>query len=670
GTDYTILADPNLPPGDWNGAVVLIWPGSCWTNATRRVVGYAPGKELRFDSTLEHKRKDTYHKRDPYRPKEGNPYILYGSLAGLDSPGEWYLDAEKKTVYLWAVGGGSPAGRAVEVKQRIHAFDLTDRAHIELHGLRIFAAGINMTKSQDCLVYHCHLRYPDHFREMNGRRVPTATNIVSGSNNEWRRCSIVYSASSALSIGGRDNKLINSIIHDAGYMGSVKSSLSLRRAVGAVVRRCTIFRGGRDLIGHGGAKRIRIEYNDIHHANLLNNDSGATYSWGTDGEGSVIAHNWVHDNMGSHTVGIYLDNFSRNYVVHHNVVWNNSSSGIRLNSDSLNNLICNNTLRGNREPFGVYTYAAYTPTQKGTRILNNLVIGRLRRTDPRMFVQGELAPEISHNGAYAIEKNGVPSEGSGAIDAGMVVAGVTDGYKGKAPDIGAYEFGASYWRPGADWSDDPNIPATELDLQYRPPRPISETGMITKGLQLWLDASDAATIEKDEQGRIGMWKDKSGRSHHAVAKKGGLLLVTNAINGKPVVRGDGTANMTIGTIRPGEGAFTVFIVSQGPSAAGPNWQRIMASYSGEGKDWIEPNWHITRPNAEKPTPYAAETFFKTSKAHTVLDRITIFGTAASAGQCLAGDIAEVILYDRFLSFDEVEVIEDYLSTKWGIAREE
>ncbi|NOZ20869.1 MAG: DUF1565 domain-containing protein, partial [Planctomycetes bacterium] len=30
GTDYTILADPNLPPGDWNGAVVLIWPGSCW----------------------------------------------------------------------------------------------------------------------------------------------------------------------------------------------------------------------------------------------------------------------------------------------------------------------------------------------------------------------------------------------------------------------------------------------------------------------------------------------------------------------------------------------------------------------------------------------------------------------------------------------------------------
>ena len=35
------------------------------------------------------------------------------------------------------------------------------------------------------------------------------------------------------------------------------------------------------------------------------------------------------------------------------------------------------------------------------------------------------------------------------MDAGVVVAGVTDAYLGAAPDIGAYEFGAaSYWIPG------------------------------------------------------------------------------------------------------------------------------------------------------------------------------------------------------------------------------
>ena len=34
-----------------------------------------------------------------------------------------------------------------------------------------------------------------------------------------------------------------------------------------------------------------------------------------------------------------------------------------------------------------------------------------------------------------------PAEKSGAIDAGIAVPGITDGYKGKAPDLGAYEYG-------------------------------------------------------------------------------------------------------------------------------------------------------------------------------------------------------------------------------------
>jgi hypothetical protein len=38
-------------------------------------------------------------------------------------------------------------------------------------------------------------------------------------------------------------------------------------------------------------------------------------------------------------------------------------------------------------------------------------------------------------------------KGSVAIDAGIVVPGVTDGSIGK-PDIGAYEFGGRDWLPG------------------------------------------------------------------------------------------------------------------------------------------------------------------------------------------------------------------------------
>ena len=42
-----------------------------------------------------------------------------------------------------------------------------------------------------------------------------------------------------------------------------------------------------------------------------------------------------------------------------------------------------------------------------------------------------------------------PRRGSPLVDAGRTVAGITDGFLGDAPDIGAYEHNASeYWIPG------------------------------------------------------------------------------------------------------------------------------------------------------------------------------------------------------------------------------
>ena len=113
-----ILADARLPPGDWSGGIVLLWPGSRWVSNTRKITDYQPGKSLRFDTTLETKTKDAHHKEDPYMPRAGNPYLLLGTLAGLDSPGEWFLDQTTGTVYLWTYDGKSPTAHAVEVKQR------------------------------------------------------------------------------------------------------------------------------------------------------------------------------------------------------------------------------------------------------------------------------------------------------------------------------------------------------------------------------------------------------------------------------------------------------------------------------------------------------------------------------------------------------------------------
>ena len=41
-----------------------------------------------------------------------------------------------------------------------------------------------------------------------------------------------------------------------------------------------------------------------------------------------------------------------------------------------------------------------------------------------------------------------PQAGSPLVDAAKPIAGITDGYKGRAPDIGAYESGGKRWLPG------------------------------------------------------------------------------------------------------------------------------------------------------------------------------------------------------------------------------
>lgn len=668
GTDYETLADPNLPPGDWNGGLVLIWPGARWVSATRRITDYRPGESLRFDRTFEVERKDPYHAFDPYKPLPGNPYVLMGRLAGLDSPGEWFLDGATGVVYLWTESGDSPAAHTVEVKQREYACDLSRLAHIEVSGLDVFGAAVSMAEAEQCVLEDCRLRYVEHHREVDLHQVPAPLNTITGRGNEWRRCLIAYAATSGLVLAGEDNRLVNCVLHDANYLGTTRGGLDLSRSVGAVVSHCSLFRAGRDTVQHHGSKRIRIEYCDVYHANMLNNDSGALYCWGTDGEGGVIAYNWVHDNLGDSTVGIYLDNFSRNFVVHHNLVWNCTGSGIRLNSDALNHLVCHNTIQQVRQPFGTYCYSDYTPTMLGTRIVNNLVNEALDPTDPGEFVQGELGPELLQNHPGAVDRDGFPVAGSAAVDAGVVLEGFNDGFQGPAPDLGAHEFGGERWVAGADWQDPEAPPPPPRNLQYAPRGPITEDSMIVEGLRLWLDAADADTLDLEPNDTVVGWRDKSPGRHVALPGNatGSVRLVLEALSDKPVVRGDGTGNLRIEDLRTEPGAVTAFIVSQAPGAAGPSWQRVIASFTGEGQEWEPPNWMVLRPAGEKPEAYPARLFAVQQRTGASLGLITILGASASVGQCLAGDVAEVLVFDRTLRFDEFEAVERYLKAKWGL----
>jgi hypothetical protein len=72
-----------------------------------------------------------------------------------------------------------------------------------------------------------------------------------------------------------------------------------------------------------------------------------------------------------------------------------------------------------------------------------------------------------------------PKPGSALIDKGTIFPPYSDGFKGTAPDLGAYESGAENWRAGHDWGGftsvekDQSIVAADFELGLNYPNPFN-----------------------------------------------------------------------------------------------------------------------------------------------------------------------------------------------------
>ncbi len=653
GTDYDILVDPNLPAGNAAGGVVLLWNGARWLSSTRLISAYTAANSLKFDKVFKPENGDGYNSFDSYKPKAGNPYVIYGALSLLDAPGEWFHDG-KTLSYI-------PIGKleTVEIRRRQAGADLSGRTDIHVKGIRFFAANVLLADSARCLIEDCHFRYMDYARQ-------STWPAVSGRDNVFRRCSFGYSAGPALRILDRDNRVEDCVIFDTNYTGTFNGAITAVDSTGTTITNCTILRTGRDGILHSGSKRITISYCDISNVNLLNSDAGGIYSWGSDGTESLIAYNYVHDNTGSMNAGIYLDNFCKGFTVHHNLVWNNSDAGVRLNSDALEHLIANNSLVNNGKPFATFAYTGRTLTQKGTCIVNNLVTAALNAHDPGCFAQGELAPQLLYNGKGAIDKRGVPLPGSTAIDRGIIVQGITNGHAGEAPDVGAYEAGGIVWTAGASRAPADMPKGLRTEPAWAPLPKITEKTMLTDGLKLWLDAADAETLTTDHQGRVMRWDDKSANKLEVIFANAAPSpkLASIPIAGKQVVAaGLLRFNKQIIGLQP----VSFFMVASAPERP-QAWERLISTWNKTGQDWESPNFCLTVEGGEHPTAFLPRVFSYVSRELCTLQNLTIGGSAIGNYHNFSGQIAEILLYSRALRNEEEEAVIGYLTEKWQIDR--
>ncbi len=443
-----------IPDMDWSDGYIWYLGAHSGASWTRKIVSSATN---RIDFEAVNVNKWPFNPHNPTVLRNGNRgrFYLFGKLEALDHPGEWFYDNETSTLYFNAPDNVDPNSLTTEFSAR-HKTMAIDRNYIHVEGIQTFGGRIHITgdhnKIKNCVVTH-GLQSLDELDNTDAQMSEGAVTI-EGSNNLIEHNLIQYGSGNGVAMlffwkGSSNNTVRNNIIRHFNTIG-IHANPVRSNIPGSVITKNTIYNCGRDGIYVSGDGGI-ISFNDVSECMRINNDGGVFYTVGNDKDkNSVIHHNWFHDSEGpdyadGRAAGIYLDNHSKGYQVHHNMVWNVTWTGVQINWDNWNIAIQNNSFYQIDEAMGRWANGF---TIDKVEVANNYAshkdwIG----TDVQNNIIDAKSPFVSLE-----DKNFFPAEGSPLIDSGIEISGITDNFVGDKPDIGAYEAGGEYWVPGADWT--------------------------------------------------------------------------------------------------------------------------------------------------------------------------------------------------------------------------
>ncbi len=448
GSKVTIT-DPALTQatGFWVGAKLNFLSGpTAYIVQTGSVTTSAPGT-LTFTTT-----------KNLYTPALGNPYMLIGAMA-QDAPNEWSLTAGVAS--LRAPFGDAATNHTLEVKKRKYGFDLSGRTFVNVQGIRFFGTAIKSdATTSGCDLSSLNAQYISHnmflFDTWNdgGKGLE-----INGSNNTIRDSVLEYSSGNGVKLTGTNNVVSNCLIHDVNYAVGDEGAVYMNGS-NHQVKNNTIYNVGRSGILHYYTAGAKILYNEIYYAALQSNDCGGTYCWCTDGVGTEIAYNVIHEmsSTGNYANAIFLDDNSSNFVVHHNVTYN-VDYGFHQNPFGQNSQIYNNTWCGSKA--SVY-FDNRGQLFSNVVLTNNVLNNDIWMPNVGITTQNNTFKTTDPKFAGAAQGNYQLLPGSPAIDSGLVLHPYTDNMLGTAPDQGAFESGTAPWKAGANLSTAPPPPPTGL----------------------------------------------------------------------------------------------------------------------------------------------------------------------------------------------------------------
>lgn len=366
GDGSTTIVDPRIPDGDWTGARVYILPGSRWQSDSRPVRAYDRATHtLTLDTTIPWPEASI-------RPIPTNEYFLYDSKLTLDVQDEWLWKDGR--LYFYSID--DPARHALEYKKRTFAFDVA-ASYVEIAGFRVFGAAVRLNGHHDT-VDAVATEYSSHLRIFNAYYTEGDVNVILGDDNVWKNSTIAKSGSAGLILRGDRNVVVNNVVTDVTYQATNHAGIEVPDWSSPhrdnLIAFNTVRRSGRSGIYLYGAQNSRVLYNEVAEYALLTNDMGGIYAWGTDGQNTEIAYNDVGHNRAFWGNGIYLDDSSKHFVVHHNFVHDSDYFGFCIKNE---NHFFNNTLARVGAPFLIdknFQIDAWQDTARA-RVENNLTDG-------------------------------------------------------------------------------------------------------------------------------------------------------------------------------------------------------------------------------------------------------------------------------------------------------
>lgn len=395
-----------------------------------------------------------------YNPTVNDLIYLWGAYSLLDHGREWFRDASG-TLYLWTAAGDNPSTHLIEAKRRMDVFDLADRAYITICDLAMFGGEINTNSGTDNLVIdNTEIQYICHYLILGPAWSRRNLGLMfEGDNVVIRDSYLANSGETGIRFAGGNCLAENNVICNCTYLGNPGMGIWMRGSNNKVLHN-TVFTMGNVgiLTGEawgGNTTKSLVSYNEVYDGYISSNDGGLIFnSRNNDCQGTVVSYNWIHGSgpAGSYvgSGGFYTEGGVSNLTVHHNVIWNLSGGGINLGpggEGTLNNIdVYNNTLYNTNFTGPVNSLG--TNGDIRNNISNGFPFGNYWGTlDHNINKMADAGLNDPASLDFTLRSN------SPAINAGVEIAGVTDGFIGSAPDIGAYESGKPAFIAGAVITD-------------------------------------------------------------------------------------------------------------------------------------------------------------------------------------------------------------------------